>query len=93
MFREVSPGGEVGESSLSGRAVARIVKRAALLAGLDPKMFAGHSLRSGLVTSAARAGKAERDIMRHTGHRSSVTVRRYIREAGVFTNNPADGLL
>jgi site-specific recombinase XerD len=41
---------------LSGQAVAEIVKRAAQRVGLDPKKFAGHSLRSGFATSAARGG-------------------------------------
>lgn len=34
------------------------------LAGLDPKAYAGHSLRSGLATSAAAMGASERSIMR-----------------------------
>jgi integrase len=66
VFREVTRHGAVGESALSGRSVARIVKRAAVLAGLEPGGFAGHSLRAGLATSAARAKKTERDIMRQT---------------------------
>jgi integrase len=73
--------------------VARVVKRAAVLAGLDPAAFAGHSLRAGLGSSAARARETERDIMRQTRHKSASMVRRYIREAGVFQDNAAEGLL
>jgi len=44
---------------LSDKAVALIVKRRAKAVGLDPKRYAGHSLRAGLAASAA-AGGAER---------------------------------
>ena len=93
VFREVTRHGAVGERALSGASVARIVKRAAVLAGLEPGAFAGHSLRAGLASSAARARKTERDIMRQTRHTSAAMVRRYIREAGVFEDNAAEGLL
>ena len=63
---------------ITGQVVARIVKSAAKRAGLDPRAFAGHSLRAGHVTQAARSGAAERDIMRQTGHRSVEMVRRYM---------------
>ena len=83
---------EVGESGLDAGSVARIVKRAALAAGLEESRFA-HSLRAGLATSAAQAWKAERAIMRQLGHRGEAMTRRYIREAGVFADNAAEGLL
>ena len=70
--------------------MARTVKRAA---ALERAAFAGHSLRAGLPISAARSWKTERDIMRQTRHKSAQIVRRYIREAGVFENNAAEGLL
>jgi len=92
VFRSVNRHDQVGEA-LTGRSVARVVKRAAAGAGLDASRLAGHSLRSGLATSAAQAGRSERSIMRQTGHRSSEMVRRYIREAQVFDDNAAKGLL
>jgi integrase len=49
-FQRVQPG------RLSGKAVARIVKRRAAAVGLDPSRYAGHSLRAGLATSAAAGG-------------------------------------
>jgi integrase len=78
---------------LKDQAVARIVKRAAKAAGLEPESFAGHSLRAGLATSAARAGKTERAIMRQTGHRSERQVRKYIRDAEMLgQDNAAAGI-
>lgn len=92
LFRPVL-GRRVGSARLSGKAVARLVKRAAEAVGLDPSQFSGHSLRAGLATAAALAGKSERSIMRQTGHRSVQMVRRYIREGELFRDNAAAGLL
>ncbi len=89
LFRPVDRRGVVGPGRLSDRAVALVVKRAALAAGLDPDRYAGHSLRAGLATSAAAAGASERSIMDQTGHRSVATVRRYIREGSLFRDNAA----
>jgi site-specific recombinase XerD len=85
--------GAAGDRRASDKAVARAVKRAARRAGLDPSSFAGHSLRAGLATTAAKAGKSERAIMKQTGHRSVAMVRRYIRDAELFSDNAAAGLL
>ena len=74
---------------LSDKTVALVVKRAAKAAELDPKMYAGHSLRAGLATSAAAAGASERSIMATTGHRSVQMVRRYIRTGELFRDNAA----
>jgi integrase len=93
VFREVTRHGRVGGSALSGRSVARVVQRAADAAGLEASCYAGHSLRAGLATSAARGGKSERAIMNQTGHKSSAMVRRYIRDAELFRENAAEGLL
>jgi len=77
---------------LDGKDIANLIKSAAKAAGLDPAKVSGHSLRAGLVTTAARAGKSERAIMGQTGHRSVTMVRRYIRDAGLFDDNAADGI-
>ena len=87
LFRRVTCWGRAGEQQLSAQVVALVVKQRALAAGLDPHAYAGHSLRAGLATAAARAGVEERDIMRQTGHRSERMVRKYIREGQLFRNN------
>lgn len=89
IFREVDRHGRVGSAALSGHAVAGIVKRAALRAGLDPMQFSGHSLRAGFVTSAAQAGVTTELIMRQTRHQKAETVAMYVREAEFFTRNAA----
>jgi integrase len=91
VFRSVDRWGRVGDR-LSDRGVVLVVKRYAAAAGLDVATLAGHSLRAGLATSAAKAGKSERSIMAQTGHRSTQMVRRYIRDASLFSDNAADGI-
>ena len=94
LFRPIDRQGQLLAERLRDRAVALRVKRAAELAGLDPAAFSGHSLRAGLATAAAKAGKSERAIMRQTGHRSLPMVRCYIREGELFSeDNATAGLL
>lgn len=93
LFRPVNRHGQVAAVRLSDRAVAELVKEAALRAGLDPDQYAGHSLRAGFATSAAAAGLAERDIMRQTRHRSIAVFREYIRQGSIFLDNPVARLL
>ncbi|MET0342271.1 MAG: tyrosine-type recombinase/integrase [Polyangiales bacterium] len=92
VFRSVDRHGNVG-GALRGGDVACIIKRRVRGAGLDPATYSGHSLRAGLVTSAAKAGKRAHVIMKTTGHRSVAMVHRYIRDAELFTDNAAGGLL
>lgn len=77
--------------AISDRAVARTVQAAARAAGV-PGRFAGHSLRAGLVTAAARAGKAPHVIQGQTGHKSIDMIMRYIRREGLFKENAASGI-
>lgn len=92
LFRKVDRHGNLGAIALSDKAVALVVKRSAEAAGLDPARYAGHSLRAGLATSAAAAGKSERAIMAQTGHKSVTMVRRYIRDGSLFRENASAGI-
>lgn len=93
LFRPVDCAGHIGPKRLTGRAVARIVKRWTGRDGFDPASMAGHSLRSGFATSAAAAGASERAIMEQTGHKSVQIVRRYIRRGTVWHDCAARGLV
>ena len=72
---------------ISDKSVSLIIKKYAILAGLDSSKYGGHSLRSGFATAAAEAGVEERNIMAMTGHKTTQMVRRYIKEANLFKNN------
>jgi site-specific recombinase XerD len=91
VFRAVSRHGRIG-ARLSDRDVARVVKLAAESVGFEPAAFAGHSLRSGLVTAAASVGKSNRAIRRQTGHHSDAQVDRYVRVVDLFHDNAASGI-
>jgi site-specific recombinase XerD len=92
IFRSVKRGGAVGER-LPAQSVADIVKDYAKRVGLDPAKFAGHSMRSGFLTSAAKRGASIFKMMDQSRHRSVETLRGYVRDAEIFKEHAGAGLL
>ena len=92
IFRPVDRYSRIGNGALTPQSVALAVKQRAEAVGLDPKLFSGHSLRAGLVTSAALAGAASWKIRQQTGHASEVVLARYIRDAQIFVGNAAGAI-
>ena len=92
LFRRFSKGSILTVNRLTDQTVALLLKKYLKLAGIESKHYSGHSLRSGFATSAAEAGAEERNIMAMTGHKSAEMVRRYIKEANLFKNNPLNKL-
>jgi hypothetical protein len=86
------PCGKVG-ARLSAQSVADIVKARAASVGLEPALFAGHSLRAGFITSAAKRGASIFKMMDVSRHRSVDTLRGYIRDAEIFKDHAGAGLL
>ncbi len=96
LFRKIDRWGHVGEGRLDPGTLPRLLKRAADRAGLDPdhiKRLAGHSFRSGHVTTAAKAGVGLAEIANVTNHKRLDQVREYIRETDAFRVNTLAGLL
>jgi len=93
IFRGVDRHGNVSAARLSDKGVALVVKDYATRAGLDADRLAGHSLRAGLVTSAALAGVDTATIQRTTGHASAAMVKRYTRIADAWAGGSAAGAL
>lgn len=91
IFRAVDRHGNIGRTPLNGRAVARVVQRRAAAAGLDARIYGGHSLRSGFITESGRQGKSIFDAMQLSGHRSMQTVAGY-HQAGTALANEAGRL-
>ncbi len=87
LFRPVTRHGHIRLTRLSPAAIAAVVQRHAARAGLNPDHYAGHSLRAGFVTQAARNKAPATAIMRQTGHKSYAMVDRYIREADPLAGN------
>jgi integrase len=93
VFRPVAKGGRIQATRLTDRSVAEIVKVHARRAGLDPKQFAGHSLRSGFLTSAAARGASIFKMADQSRHKSMDTLRGYVRDAEIFKDHAGNGLL
>jgi site-specific recombinase XerD len=83
----------VTDRRLAARNVASVVKAGAAKLGFDPSSFGGHSLRSGLVTTAVKRGVNLMKICDQTGHKSLEMLRVYSRDAELFACNAAAGLL
>jgi len=92
LFRGVR-GTTVLREGLCSRQVARIVKKRAAAIGLDPRLFAGHSLRSGYISSAADAGASLLSIAQHAGHAKLDTTRGYVQVADAFRDHSGKGFL
>jgi len=93
LFRRViDRGRHVGADRLNDRHIARLVKSAALAAGVRGDLpegerkgkFAGHSLRAGLASSAE---VDERYVQKQLGHASAEMTRRYQRRRDRFRVN------
>lgn len=93
LFRRVRKDGTISSDRLTGQSVALILKRYAVQAGLDAASISGHSLRAGLVTSAAMAGVSIWKIKAQSGHKSDSMISRYVRDANLFTDNASEALL
>ncbi|OXB94640.1 hypothetical protein B9L23_07135 [Parageobacillus galactosidasius] len=86
IFRTIDRHGNIKDRT-KDKTVARVVKKYAELAGLNPNDYAGHSLRSGLATSAAQEGMNDTSIMKQTGHKTRSMVDRYVQEGNRYKNN------
>lgn len=92
VFRHIRRGGHVTDKALTGKAVAKTIKKYCKLAGMDESEFSGHSLRSGMLTSAAERGVDIRILSHHARHSSLDTTMPYVIHADRYNNNPTDGL-
>ncbi|MCE6076877.1 tyrosine-type recombinase/integrase [Agrobacterium vitis] len=70
IFRAIDRWGNVSPRALDPKAINDIVKQRALLAGLDPREFSAHGLRSGYLTEAANRGIPLPEAMEQSRHRS-----------------------
>lgn len=87
LFRRMNRFYQVTDYGLCAASVALIVKQRVAEAGLNPEQYSGHSLRAGLVTSAAQAGVSSWKIRQQTAHKSDLMLQRYIRDSQLFQNN------
>lgn len=93
LFTRIGTKGEFTMERMSDRSVARIVKRYAERAGLDPASVAGHSLRAGFLTEAARTRASLAKMQEVSRHKSVKVLLGYIRSAEIFDDHAGAGFL
>jgi integrase len=93
IFRPITRGGTIGPQRLTDCSVAEIVKARAEAAGFDSRVFSGHSLRAGFVTSALAAGADILRVMDQTRHREMRTLKAYDRRAKAFKAHAGEAFL
>jgi integrase len=93
VFRSVSKSGKVGDGPLDHDSFGAVIKKLAARAGLDPANFAGHSLRSGFLTSAAESGASIWKLAEQSRHKSLDTLRGYVRRVDLFREHAGAAFL
>ncbi|NRA73728.1 MAG: tyrosine-type recombinase/integrase [Rickettsiales bacterium] len=87
IFCSISKNGNIIGNRLSARDIARIIKKWVRHIGLDEANFAGHSLRSGLITTASKSSVPDHVIMKHTRHKTPQMIHVYTRDNSLINDN------
>jgi integrase len=77
------------DHALTPQTINNIVKARCRAAGLDPKDFSAHGLRSGYLTEAARWGISLPEAMRQSQHRSVQQAARYYNDVEAASGQAA----
>lgn len=93
VFRAIRRGDHVSAERLGDRSVALVIKRLATKVGLDASRYAGHSLRSGFLTSAAQNRASIFKMADQSRHKSLDVLKEYVRNEERFDDHAAEGLL
>lgn len=93
LFTRIGTKGEFTLEAMSDRSVARLVKRYAEKQGLDPDRIAGHSLRAGFLTEAARTRASLAKMQEVSRHKSLKVLLGYVRSAERFDDHAGSGFL
>lgn len=93
VFRRFGKGNKIFNVALRSQSIGQIVKKYASKAGFNQDEYAGHSLRSGFLTSAAMNGASIFKMMDISRHKSVDTLRGYVRLADEFKDHAGEGLL
>jgi integrase len=91
VFRRIARcGTRVHTAAMAVQAVAHIIQSRVAAAGYDPAQFAGHSLRAGFLTSAARAGASIFKMQEVSRHKSIDVLSSYVRDAWIFVGHAGE---
>jgi integrase len=86
VFRGIDRWGNLRAKGISGQGYVDRLRHLAVLAGLDPAGFSGHSTRAGFITEAIRRRIPDQDVMRTSRHRSRTVFDGYVRVARPFAD-------
>jgi site-specific recombinase XerD len=78
---------------MSDRSIARMIQKYAARTGLDPQMFAGHSLRAGFLTEASRSGATISKMQEVSRHKKVDVLLGYVRSAELFDDHAGQNFL
>lgn len=87
LFNQIDPQGRLTEKPMSDRSIARLIQKYAGRTGLDPEMFAGHSLRAGFLTEASRNGATIAKMQEVSRHKKVEVLLGYVRSAELFDDH------
>ncbi|MEW2415271.1 hypothetical protein AB0953_16370 [Streptomyces sp. NPDC046866] len=91
-FLPIDVHGQLGTTALSASGCREIIARSAERAGIAVRLT-GHSMRSGFITAARKAGKREEKIRAQSGHAANSPVFwGYIQEADAWTEAASEGI-
>lgn len=93
LFRRLSRDNGLTDDPMSDRAVARLVQAAARAAGLDQRLYAGHSLRAGFLTESASRGATIFKMQEVSRHKTVQILSEYVRNAELFKDHAGSGFL
>jgi integrase len=91
VFRRITAVGTI-EGRLTGDGVYNLLQARAAAAKLTvaaTERLSPHGLRAGMITEAPLNGALDEQIMPHTRHKDSATMRSYRRRARIVVDNPA----
>ena len=86
VFRKLTPQGRITAKPMSDRGVTLVEKARAEAAGYDPEQVAGHSLRAGFLTEAARRGANIFRMREQSRHKSLEVLSDYVRNHELFAD-------
>jgi integrase len=93
VFVRVYRGDRIGAAGIEAQRINVIVQQTLRKIGEDAGGFGSHSLRAGMITTAAANGASELAIMHRTGHRNLQTVLDYVRPRQAARLDPLRGVL
>lgn len=87
LFVALDGQGRIQHTRLSAQIIALRIKHYVKAIGLDPRRYAGHSLRAGFVTACVEARMPPSRIRLVTRHKYNAGLMAYIREASPWIDN------